>query len=134
MIREEVTHHFLKRQKDAHERIEMETGERTTKTCRESRRATLEREKERVETQKEEEEEEGEGVDFSHPGMPTPPPPNDQSHVKFRKTNRIAKPKHGSPLLNISTPSFPENAIRGPTKPSPGKCRKIPGNSGFPIK
>ena len=39
-----------------------------------------------------------------------------------------------SPLPNTSTPSSPENAIRGPQKPSPGKCRKIPGNSGFPIK
>ena len=39
-----------------------------------------------------------------------------------------------SPLPNISTPSSPENAIRWPQKPSPGKCQKIPGNSGLPVK
>ena len=29
---------------------------------------------------------------------------------------------------------FPENAIRGSQRPSPGKCRKILGNSGLPMK
>ena len=37
-------------------------------------------------------------------------------------------------LLNVSTSFSPKSAIRGSQKPSPGKCRKIPGNSGFPIK
>ena len=45
---------------------------------------------------------------------------------KFRQQK-----KNRSPLPNISTSSFPENAFWEPRKPFPGKCRNIPGNSGF---
>ena len=45
---------------------------------------------------------------------------------------RPTKPKGlSSPLPHMSTSSSPEHAIWGPQEPSPGKCRKIPGNSGL---
>ena len=41
---------------------------------------------------------------------------------------------YNAPLPNISTSCSPVNVIWGPQKPNPGKCRKIPGHSGFPMK
>ena len=49
------------------------------------------------------------------------------TQISHQISVRIKMLLYDSPLPNISTPSFPENAIWGPQKPSPRKCRKVPG-------
>ena len=51
-----------------------------------------------------------------------------------RLSEAISKFPNRSPLPNISTPSPPKTRFGDPQKPSPRKCRKIAGNSGFPIE